>query len=40
MEQIAADLIKVIDQAPEWRPDWPVHTPLPDPPVNARLPRF
>ncbi|HYS37527.1 MAG TPA: TIR domain-containing protein, partial [Pseudonocardiaceae bacterium] len=24
MERIAEELIKIIDQAPEWRPDWPV----------------
>jgi hypothetical protein len=40
VERIAEDLIKVIDQAPEWQPDWPVHTPMPDPPGTSRLPRF
>jgi len=40
MERIAEELIKIIDQAPEWRPDWPVATPVPDPPSTPRLPRF
>lgn len=40
MERIAEELIKVIEQAPEWRPDWPVATPVPDPPSTPRLPRF
>jgi hypothetical protein len=40
VERIAEDLIKVIDQAPDWEPDWPVHTPMPEPLGTSRLPRF
>jgi hypothetical protein len=40
MEQIAEDLLMIIDQAPEWRPDWPVTMPEPEPSRRPRLPRF
>jgi hypothetical protein len=37
---IAKELEELIELAPEWRPDWPVRTPMPEPPVPARIPRF
>jgi hypothetical protein len=40
VERIAGELTELIDLAPEWRPDWPVATPVPDPPRTSRLPRF
>lgn len=40
VERIAIELVELIEQAPEWRPDWPVHTPVPDPPSPPTLPRF
>lgn len=38
--RIAEDLVRLIDQAPEWSPDWPVLTPKPEPPVLPDLPKF
>jgi hypothetical protein len=40
VEHIAEDLVRLIDQAPAWRPDWPVRTPRPEPAKPSRLPRF
>jgi hypothetical protein len=40
VERIAGELARLIEQAPEWRPDWPVDTPDPDPPGTTKLPRF
>lgn len=40
VERIAVDLAGLIGQAPEWRSDWPVHTPEPEPPRPSQLPRF
>jgi hypothetical protein len=40
VERIAEELTELIDQAPDWRSDWPVETPDPDPPSTSRLPRF
>jgi len=42
MRQLAADLVELVRQAPEWRPDWPVIE-RPDPvltPKSPPLPRF
>ncbi|WP_086843156.1 TIR domain-containing protein [Amycolatopsis kentuckyensis] len=38
--EIAKELEELIERAPEWQPDWPVHTPDPEPPSPARIPRF
>lgn len=38
--RIAEELVQLIDRAPAWRPDWPVHTPTPEPAQPPRLPRF
>jgi TIR domain len=40
VERIAIELAELIEHAPEWRPDWPVRTPAPDPPGPTTLPRF
>jgi hypothetical protein len=40
MERMAEELVDIIDRAPDWRPDWPVLTPLPEPPKPSKLPRF
>lgn len=40
LDGIAEELVEVIEQVPAWRPDWPVETPKPGPPVTSRLPRF
>ncbi|MGQ0837800.1 TIR domain-containing protein [Actinokineospora sp.] len=40
VERIAIELADLIGRAPEWRPDWPVDTPDPDPPRTPTLPRF
>jgi hypothetical protein len=40
VDRIAEELVTLIEQAPEWHPDWPVLTPEPEPPVPADLPRF
>ncbi|RSD09591.1 TIR domain-containing protein [Amycolatopsis eburnea] len=40
IKQIAAELEELIDRAPEWRGDWPVSTPVVEPPSRARMPRF
>ncbi|WP_370949039.1 TIR domain-containing protein [Amycolatopsis sp. cg5] len=40
VESMAEDLVGLIERAPEWRSDWPVHTPMPDPPPVSKLPRF
>lgn len=40
IKQIAAELEELIEGAPEWRDDWPVRTPAPEPPRRARMPRF
>ncbi|MEU4251409.1 TIR domain-containing protein [Amycolatopsis sp. NPDC026612] len=37
---IAEELEELIDRAPDWRDDWPVSTPVPEPPKRARMPRF
>lgn len=38
--RIAEELEVLIERAPEWRPDWPVETPLPEAPKTPLLPRF
>lgn len=40
MNVIAEDLVKLIEDAPPWQPDWPVTTPAPGPPTPSTLPRF
>jgi hypothetical protein len=40
VEQIAVELADLIKQVPEWRPDWPVELPTPEPPPMSSLPRF
>lgn len=40
MGLVAADLVKVIEHSPDWRPDWPVTMPTPDSPLRSRLPRL
>jgi hypothetical protein len=40
MAKMAEELVGIIARAPDWRPDWPVLTPLPDPPPTSKLPRF
>ncbi|SEC88672.1 TIR domain-containing protein [Amycolatopsis tolypomycina] len=40
IKQIAAELEELIERAPEWRADWPVRTPAPEPPKRAQKPRF
>jgi hypothetical protein len=40
VERIAVEIKQLIALVPEWRPDWPVHTPAPDPPRTPHLPRF
>jgi hypothetical protein len=38
--RIAKELEELIELAPEWRDDWPILTPEPEPPSRARIPRF
>ncbi|QWF83015.1 hypothetical protein HUW46_06454 [Amycolatopsis sp. CA-230715] len=38
--RIAEELGELIDDAPEWRSDWPVETPLPEAPATPLVPRF
>ncbi|MBE1494553.1 hypothetical protein H4696_001653 [Amycolatopsis lexingtonensis] len=38
--EIAKELEELIERAPDWRADWPVLTPAPEPPKPARMPRF
>jgi hypothetical protein len=38
--QVAKELEELIERAPEWRDDWPVRTPVPDPPSPVQIPRF
>ncbi len=40
IKQVAAELEELIERAPEWRDDFPVRTPDPEPPTRARRPRF
>lgn len=40
VDQISQELVELIDEAPDWQPDWPVATPGPDRAPTARLPRF
>ncbi|MFI6028862.1 toll/interleukin-1 receptor domain-containing protein [Amycolatopsis magusensis] len=40
LTHVAEELADLLDQAPAWRPDWPVATPVVGPPPMARLPRF
>ncbi|MGK3202353.1 TIR domain-containing protein [Amycolatopsis sp. MEPSY49] len=40
IKQVAAELEDLIERAPEWRDDWPVRTPAPEPLKRARRPRF
>ena len=40
IHQIAGELEELIERAPDWQADWPVHTPAPEPPQPARIPRF
>ncbi|MEV4146829.1 TIR domain-containing protein [Amycolatopsis sp. NPDC049691] len=40
IKQVATELEDLIVRAPEWRDDWPVRTPAPEPPKRARMPRF
>lgn len=40
IKQIAAELEELIERAPEWRDDWPLRTPDPEPSTRARRPRF
>nr|BFE53269.1 hypothetical protein GCM10017745_66960 [Saccharothrix mutabilis subsp. capreolus] len=40
VERVSVELLQHIENAPEWRADWPVETPKPDPPGASRLPRF
>jgi hypothetical protein len=38
--RIAEEIEEMMDKAPEWQPDWPVVTPVPDPPRTSTIPRF
>jgi hypothetical protein len=40
LTRIAEELAELVNLAPEWRPDWPVDLPTPDPPGTPILPRF
>jgi hypothetical protein len=40
VEQIAEELAWILDQVPQWQPDWPVTMPKPERPGRLRLPRF
>ncbi|MEV7098249.1 toll/interleukin-1 receptor domain-containing protein [Amycolatopsis sp. NPDC051045] len=40
IKRIADELEELIEGAPDWRDDWPVRTPAPEPPKRARMPRF
>jgi hypothetical protein len=40
MDLVATDLVEVIEHSPDWRPDWPVTMPKPEPPRRPRLPRL
>ncbi len=40
VKRIAAELARLLDQVPAWRPDWPVETPAADPPKPAGFPRL
>lgn len=40
VKKIAEELVVLFDRVPEWRPDWPVETPAPEPPRRPSLPRF
>jgi hypothetical protein len=41
IKEIATELEDLIEGAPDWRDDWPVvHSPAPEPPKRARMPRF
>jgi hypothetical protein len=40
VERIAVELADLIEQVPEWQPDWPVEMPTPGPPTTSSLPRF
>lgn len=40
MDLVAEDLITIIEQAPEWQPNWPVARPSPEPRRRPRLPGF
>ncbi|MGW4522409.1 TIR domain-containing protein [Amycolatopsis sp. NPDC004378] len=40
IKRIAVDLEELIERAPEWRADFPVSTPAPEPPKRARMPRL
>jgi hypothetical protein len=40
MGRVAAELVEIIERTPEWRPDWPVTMPKPEPPRRPRLPRL
>ncbi|HEX4221004.1 MAG TPA: TIR domain-containing protein [Pseudonocardiaceae bacterium] len=40
MDQVAAELVDIIERTPEWRPDWPVTMVKPQPRRRPRLPRL
>lgn len=40
MEDLVADLVKIIESVPPWCPEWPVETPPPGRSAPPKLPRF
>lgn len=40
MSRIAEELTDLFDLVPQWQPDWPVNTPVPEPARRSRIPRF
>ena len=40
MNRVAVDLVRRIEQVPEWQAGWPVSMPQPGPPLRVRMPRL
>lgn len=40
VEEIAEELVELMERAPQWRSDWPTVTHAPEPLPMSRLPRF
>ncbi|MFD8496731.1 TIR domain-containing protein [Amycolatopsis sp. NPDC059657] len=40
VQHMVEELVEIIQRVPEWQPDWPVRTPMPDQPPGSKLPRF
>ena len=40
LKEFAVELAELLESVPQWQPDWPVHTPTPDPLKPPDVPRL